>query len=122
MRGWGVTPSRSRRALLVALLMTLGVSLPTAALAADEVPPGWFVWPSVQPVPGSALDTSVLNDKPAGAHGRIAVRDGVFVTSDDGARIRFWGCNLSSGEAFPADAATAERVARRCLDGYDCIR
>lgn len=105
---------------------TLALALSLACIAAcgalraaaePAVPDGWFTWPYADPQPGSALDTSALNHRPAGAHGRVAVRDGVFVTSDNGERLRFWGCNLSSNEAFPADAATAERVARRLAAG-----
>lgn len=70
----------------------------------------------MEPVAGSALDTSALNHKPAGVRGRVVVRDDHFVTSDDGQRIRFWGCNLSSNEAF-VDAATADRLARRLAQG-----
>lgn len=103
---------------LVPLFPCLIAALPARAGAADDgVPAGWFVWPAVPPQPGSALDSSALNDKPAGARGPVAVRDGHFVTTGDGQRIRFWGCNLSSGEAFPADAATAGRVARRLAAG-----
>ena len=91
--------------------------LTTSSAAAAPIPDGWFAWPYVDPQPGSALDTSALNHKPAGAHGPVIVHDGVFVTSGDGQRIRFWGCNLSSNEAFPADAATAGRVARRLAAG-----
>lgn len=94
-------------------------TLPRAAAAeaaAGPVPAGWFEWPYVEPVAGSALDSSALNHKPAGAHGPVVVRDGRFVTADTGARIRFWGCNLSSNEAF-VDAATADRLARRLAKG-----
>ncbi|HYP18066.1 MAG TPA: hypothetical protein VEQ65_12715, partial [Opitutus sp.] len=88
-----------------------------AARAAEPaVPPGWFVWPYGDVQAGSALDTSGLNHKPAGVHGAVVVRDGVFVTSANGERIRFWGCNLSSNEAF-VDAATADRLARRLAQG-----
>ncbi len=83
--------------------------------AADSVPAGWFEWPAVEAQPGSPLDTSALNHKPAGALGRVVVRDGQFATTEGG-RLRFWGCNLSSGEAFP-DAATAARLARRLAQG-----
>ena len=88
-----------------------------AVATAADIPEGWFAWPYVDPQPGSALDTSGLNHKPAGSRGAVAVRDGVFVTSDNGERLRFWGCNISSNEAFPADAATAERMARRLAAG-----
>lgn len=85
-------------------------------LQAAEPPAGWFGWPYAEPQPGSALDTSGLNDKPAGVHGAVVVRGGQFVTANDGQRIRFWGCNLSSDEAF-VDAATADRLARRLAQG-----
>jgi hypothetical protein len=81
-----------------------------------DIPQGWFEWPYVEPQTGSALDTRPLNHVPAGARGRVVVKNGVFVTSKDGERIRFWGCNISSGEAFP-DAPTAERLARRLAQG-----
>jgi len=103
--------------LRASLLLPLSVlSLSGAARAADAIPPGWFAWPYVEPQPGSALDTSDLNDKPAGARGAVIVRDGRFVTSGDGQRIRFWGCNLSGNEAF-VDAATADRLAHRLAAG-----
>jgi len=103
------------------VLVSLAVSLfgsSTSLKAADNtsVPVGWFPWPYAEPVPGSALDTSALNDKPAGARGRVVVRDGHFVTADSGERLRFWGCNISSNEAF-VDAATADRLARRLAMG-----
>jgi len=105
---------------LARLLLLPAVMIPLApadAASPSEIPAGWFAWPYVDPLPGSPLDTSALNHKPAGAHGPVIVHDGVYVTSGDGRRIRFWGCNLSSNEAFPADAATAERMARRLAAG-----
>ena len=83
--------------------------------AENSVPVGWFEWPAVEPKPGSPLDASSLNHKPAGALGRVVVRDGQFATTEGGP-LRFWGCNLSSGEAFPDDA-TAIRLARRLAQG-----
>lgn len=99
------------------IVVTCLAALPLAASAADDgVPEGWFAWPFGDVQPGTALDASVLNHKPAGAHGRVVVRDGVFVTEANGERIRFWGCNLSSNEAF-VDAASADRLARRLAQG-----
>ncbi len=92
------------------------LALLPAVLSATAAPAGWFLWPYVEPQPGSALDTSGLNHKPAGARGAVVVRDGQFVTANDGQRIRFWGCNLSSDEAF-VDAATADCLARRLAQG-----
>jgi hypothetical protein len=97
--------SLSRRRLVAALL---AAALPLAAAA---VPAGWFVWPSVEPVAGSALDTSALNPVPAGASGRVTVKDGAFV-APDGKPVRFFGVNLASDDAFPS-AADAELLARR---------
>jgi hypothetical protein len=53
---------------------------------------------------------------PTGAAPCISVRDGHFVTPDD-RRVRFWGCNLASSEAFPADAAQAALIARLLAKG-----
>lgn len=100
------------RSLLAALGAALGV-LPV--FAAEPVPEGWFVWPAMEAKQGTALDGSGLNHHPAGALGRVVVRDGQFAT-ELGGRLRFWGCNLSSGENFP-DAETAKRLARRLAKG-----
>lgn len=52
-----------------------------------------------------ALDFSWLNQAPAGAHGFLGTKGGHF-RFDDGAAIKFWGVNLSSGAAMPdRDAA-----------------
>ena len=91
------------------------LALLSLVCAADSVPTGWFEWPAVEPKTDSPLDSSVLNAKPAGALGRVVVRDGQFATAEGGP-LRFWGCNISSGEAFP-DAASATRLARRLAQG-----
>ena len=83
--------------------------------AAADVPEGWFVWPSVEPREGSALDASALNATPAGAQGRVRVQDGAFV-SGDGIPLRFWGVNMSAVNAFPS-AEDAELIARRLARG-----
>ena len=100
--------------LLTALLASL-IGLAPNVFAQENETAGWFEWPYAEPVAGSALDTSLLNEKPAGLHGRVQVRDGHFFTSD-GKRLRFWGCNISSGENFP-DEASAKRLARRLAQG-----
>ncbi len=61
-----------------------------------------------------ACDLRDLQDAPAGRHGRVGARDGRLV-AEDGTRMRFWGCNLVFGAAFPPpeDAPVlAERLAR----------
>jgi hypothetical protein len=85
-------------------------------LGAAEDTSGWIPWPTIEPVPGSALDLSGLNPAPAGAHGRVIVKDGHFATAADGRRIRFWGCNISSEQNF-LSAADADTLARRLAQG-----
>ncbi|HQF37698.1 MAG TPA: carbohydrate binding domain-containing protein [Opitutaceae bacterium] len=111
---------RSNALRCVPLLTALASPL---AFAAAEDTSGWTPWPYVEPVPGSALDLSALNGaEPAGAHGRIVVRNGHFATAADGKRIRFWGCNLSSEQNF-LSAAEAETLARRlALGGVNIAR
>src|SRR5690606_10160833 len=107
-----VMPRPLPRLLALVFALTARLSAAESHPPEPDVPAGWFPWPYAEPQPGSALDSSVLNHRPAGVHGRVGVRDGHFVTTGNGERIRFWGCNLSSNEAF-VDAATADRLARR---------
>jgi hypothetical protein len=61
--------------------------------AADET--NWFDFAPVR-VTGSAasaIDLRFLNEKYAGEHGRITVREGRFVHAQSGAPVRFWGIN-----------------------------
>lgn len=111
---------RTRRFSFFQLALLLS-AVPLSAGAADRVPDGWFAWPAVEPVAGSALDTSALNTLPAGADGRIGVRNGEFVTSD-GRPIRFFGVNVTADGAFPT-AADAELLASRLAKaGVNIVR
>ncbi len=111
------SPSVLRRFLPPALAAAM-ISL---AAAQPALPDGWFVWPMVEPAAGSALDASALNPGPAGATGRIATKDGAFVTPD-GQPVRFFGVNLSSDDAFPT-AEDAELLARRLAKaGVNIVR
>ncbi len=94
-------------------LLAAAALLPSALRAA--VPEGWFAWPAREPVAGSALDASTLNEAPAGKRGRVRVQDGHFV-SGDGSRLRFWGANLGAAECFP-DAGSARLIATRLARG-----
>jgi hypothetical protein len=65
----------------------------TASPALEEE--GWF---SFEPAPDRfapdcPIDLRFLNEAFAGEHGFIAVKDGQFVRSNDGAMVRFWGVN-----------------------------
>jgi len=104
---------RFLQATILGGLLSLGV---LSLHAADPVPDGWFVWPSVEPVAGTALDCRSLNLDGTGGLPRISVQDGRFITPD-GRRVRFWGCNLAGYEAFPADATQAGIIARRLAKG-----
>lgn len=75
----------------------------------------------VEPAAGTALDTSALNARPAGAEGRVTVQDGRFVTGD-GKPVRFFGVNVASDDAFPSEA-DAELLARRLAKtGVNIVR
>ena len=94
----------------------LWIALGTTSRAADRTITDWFVWPSVEPASGSALDGSSLNLD--GTHGlpRVSMRNGHFVTPE-GQRIRFWGANVAGAEAFPATADQADLIARLLAKG-----
>jgi Endoglucanase len=64
------------------------------------VPEGWFPFEMNFDGRGAApvTDVSFLNTKPAGANGRIVVKDGHFAEENTGRRVRFLGVN---GMAFP---------------------
>jgi len=97
-----------RTLLSLSLLSAAAVGL---CAESPAVPEGWFAWPMVEPLTGSALDSSFLNAMPAGAAGHVQVKDGVFV-GPDGRRLRFLGVNLPGHDAFPSEA-DAELLARR---------
>ncbi len=105
-----------RSAPLLAVLALPSFAPAGEPVAAAEDHGNWISWPTLEPVAGSALDLSAMNAAPAGAHGRVIVKDGHFATAADGQRIRFWGCNISSEQNFltPADADT---LARRLAQG-----
>jgi len=67
------------------------------------------------------VDLSFLNDKPAGKHGFLTVRDGRFVF-EDGTPARFWGTCFSAGANFPTHEQS-EIIARRLAKfGINIVR
>ncbi|NOZ19449.1 MAG: cellulase family glycosylhydrolase [Planctomycetes bacterium] len=69
----------------------------------------------------TVVDMSWMNEKPAGKHGFVTVKDGHFVDGA-GKRLRFFATNLCFGAPFP-EHADAERVARRMAKlGINCVR
>lgn len=70
--------------------------------------------PFTLPWDTTAIDLSFLNDRPAGEHGFLRVRDGRFVFQD-GTAVRFWGTCFTAEQNLPPrrDAeVTARRLAR----------
>ncbi len=79
------------------MLLATALFLPQHAAPASSPPEGngWFAFdPKADPFKeNSPIDLRFLNEKFAGEHGFIAVKDGEFIHSDNGAPLRFWGVN-----------------------------
>ncbi|MGB6199736.1 MAG: hypothetical protein WBF35_09325 [Candidatus Acidiferrales bacterium] len=73
----------------------------------------------------SPVDVSFLLDAPAGKHGFIQVKDGHLATGD-GARIRFWGVNITDwskgSQQIPPKADAALWAATLARFGVNCVR
>lgn len=100
-----------RRTAILSLITGLVLAATTTTSAAEP-------FPFVMPLDGGAqglIDLSRLNQRPAGGHGPITVRDGHFIVSGTGERIRFLGVALTFAAAFPEPDvahAMAQRLAR----------
>ena len=98
----------------------LAFALPVAAQTPPTTFP--FVVPWDDATPGTMTDVSFLNAKPAGVHGAIIAKNGHFVESATGARVRFLGTNFAAKDAFPSHA-DAEKVAARIAKlGINLVR
>ena len=79
------------------LLLVMSLLVPLHATLASSPPEGngWFAFdPNPDPFnQNSAFDLRFLNEKSAGEHGFIAVKDGEFIHSNNGEPLRFWGVN-----------------------------
>ncbi len=81
-----------------------------------------FVIPWDDASPGTITDVSFLNAKPAGVNGYVVARNGHFVETNTGKRIRFLGTNFAAKDAFPSHA-DAEKVAARIAKlGINLVR
>ena len=116
------------RPLLPALLFL--AALPAAAqVPAPPLPANTseakmfpFVVPWDDAAPGTMTDVSFLNAKPAGKHGYIIAKNGHFVETNTGKRVRFLGTNFVAKNAFPSHA-DAEKVAARIAKlGINLVR
>ena len=107
------------------LLPLLAAALIFAAPAGAQTPapPLFpFVIPWDDASPGTATDVSFLNDKPAGVHGAIIVKNGHFVETNTGKRVRFLGVNLAAQGAFPTHADAKKVAARMAKLGINIFR
>lgn len=104
------------------LLVCLGAGGGPAAQPTD-MDANWF--PFVAPwdrAPAGAFNASFLNRPPAGSNGRIIAKDGHFVESKTGKRIRFFGTNVGTSTAFPTHA-DADKIADRLAGlGINLVR
>ncbi|MDR3710506.1 MAG: hypothetical protein P4L33_19575 [Capsulimonadaceae bacterium] len=71
---------------------------------------------------GSAIDVSALNAKPAGANGRIVVRDGHFVESRTGRRVKFLGVDFTGAADFPTHTDADKIALRLARMGVNIVR
>ena len=81
--------------------------------------PEWFARPvSFEDWP---VDVSFLNEKPAGRHGFLGVKDGDFVF-EDGTPARFWSMSLSNTGNFVGKDAAPRVARRRARLGFNMVR
>lgn len=109
-----------KRSLVLAASMVL--TLAGVALSETAPPPFPFVIPWDDAAPGTVTDVSFLNTKPAGANGRIIVRDGHFAESSTGKRVRFLGVAFTFTSAFPSHADADKVAARIAKYGINLVR
>ncbi len=108
---------------LLSLVHAAWAQAPAAPVKAVTPPAMFpFVLPWDDAAPGTITDVSFLNDKPAGVNGGIIARNGHFVESKTGKRVRFLGTNFAAKAAFPSHA-DAEKVAARIAKlGINLVR
>ena len=94
------------------------MALCARAIAAEPFP---FVipWDDASP---SFVNVSSLNDGDAGKNGFIVVKDGHFVESKTGQRLRFFAVNLAAGSAFPVHADAEKLAGRLAKYGVNLVR
>ncbi len=81
----------------------------------------WYAYPTPAHYSDTALDLSFLNEKPAGTHGFVTVKDGHFAFAD-GTRIRFWGTDLVGPNNFPTHEQADALALRLAKLGVNMIR
>lgn len=81
-----------------------------------------FVVPWDDSVSGTATDVSFLNAMPAGKNGWITAKDGRFIESKTGTRVKFFGTNVTGNMAFPPKADADKVAARMAKLGINIVR
>jgi hypothetical protein len=90
-------------------------SAPPAAGEAGAAEGGWFAFqPGADTFSsGSPIDLRYLNERFAGEHGFIGVKDGHFILRGTGQPIRFWGVNADPRRLEPSDLRRTARFLAR---------
>jgi hypothetical protein len=111
----------NRFACCLALLSL--IAMPVHSYAQDAQSK-WFDFapPWDDATPGSIIDMSQYNTSPAGSNGRIIVRDGKFVESNTGKRVRFLATNTTAWHNFPEKADAQKVAARMAKFGINIVR
>jgi hypothetical protein len=93
-----------------------------APAAGSEAGDSFFPWKGTRDVPAdSAISLRHLNERRAGEHGFIAMRDGRFVHGDTGEPVRFWAVNGPSPHAT-SDAQLAAEARLLAAYGVNLVR
>ncbi len=102
------------------LWILLAFGLTTAGVHAQTGQPEW---PLRQQKPYSLVpDLSFLNEKPAGAKGRVSA-EGDKLIFEDGTAARFWGANLQANALFSTKPAHIKLQAKRLAAlGFNLVR
>jgi hypothetical protein len=90
-----------------------GSLIVTASVRLTAAPePGWFAFdPQADAfAANSAIDLRFLNEKSAGEHGFVSVRDGEFVRGADSLPLRFWAVNGPPHELAGAELHRCARL------------
>lgn len=104
--------------LTVAILALAALFCSRAAHAQSQFP---FVIPWDDSTP-TDVDVSSLNSTPAGANGFIIVKNGHFVESKTGNRIRFLGVDFTFASDFPTHEDAAKVASRLAKYGVNLVR
>lgn len=81
-----------------------------------------FVMPWDDSLKGVVSDVSFLNAAPAGKNGPIIAKDGFFLESKTGNRVRFFGTNLGAKACFPSKEDAPKIAAHLAKMGINIVR